>query len=109
MDEKIEEIEDIIYYLDELIDKIKFDKDLKTDLQQMKYAKEDELEELLSMRNALDIKEAEISMLNTMLDNSISKAKIKEKMNKIRKYNPYECIETDKCIEAFYKELLEDK
>lgn len=46
MGKKKEEIEDIIYYLEELIDKIKYDKNLKTDLQQMKEAKEDELKEI---------------------------------------------------------------
>ena len=59
MDEKIEEIEDIIYYLDELIDKIKFDKDLKVDLQQMKYAKEDELEELKERQAEISTREYE--------------------------------------------------
>lgn len=45
-DEEKEEIEDIIFSLEEIIDRIKFDKDLKNDLQMIKEAKEEELKEI---------------------------------------------------------------
>lgn len=60
MEERKEEIENIIYYLEELIEKIKIDKALKKDLQMIKEAEEEELqelEEIESERNAREYEE----------------------------------------------------
>lgn len=62
-------------------------------------------EELLSMRNTLDLKQAEMEMLNNIIDTTyISKNKIREKIKELRKDILYTRANIEKIIETWLEE-----